>query len=744
MLRDFLLDALAFTAMNDREDQVTEAYNETFDWIYRDENHSFASWLRSDAAGSMYWINGLPGSGKSTLMRYINEHKRTKEMLRSWAGKKTVTLINFFFWESGTAVQRSQAGLLRSLLYQLLSQQPEFIPAVFPSLWGKIWKADARTRIRLTNSWSISDLSNGFQLFFELNRGRHICLLVDGLDEFEGDHNIMIDLLQHARQRPNTKLCVSSRPWNVFQKAFYNIPALRLQDLTTNDMIRFVRGKLEGNQSIRLLISTQQKTAAKLTDAIVARADGVFLWVSLAVRVLVEKHQAHHDLLHTQSLVENLPRSLDDLFNYLLFETNSDFQAKTSRIFQLIRARELVCDFTRDDDANSLNIWEMALTSDAIVGLDFNSPIQKMSETPANDLCVRTISDILGHCAGLVEVHQTRTEKQRAAQLHNRSYNPFLPRRKIMYLHRTVKDYLKDTKVWADVVSHLPEFDPHLFHVQSSLFQFRFPIDTPRRQRNINEWWPKIVLAMTHARYSLPSSQQMIFDHLNSFDDTLNWYWPPRGGSVAIDSWARSCFGTYEERGSKQYPDPFLSLATKFGLAGYVEIYLDTLEYEYEQEKPLLSYAVEYLVHRQSSVYPLSNPIIVDTLFKNGADPNLFKRAEMARANERQSDDETMLELEKPKPAPKFKTPWAVALEAIQQAHRRGWIEPFDINPEGTVRWARILRTFLENGADPNVEVEATYKDKKETALGLITRLLDIYHSKELQLVRDLLLEKLG
>lgn len=249
---------------------------------------------------------------------------------------------------------------------------------------------------------------------------------------------------------------------------------------------------------------------------------------------------------------------------------------------------------------------------------------------------------------------------------------------------------------------------------------------------------------MTHARYSLPSSQQMIFDHLNSFDDTLNWYWPPRGGSVAIDSWARSCFGTYEERGSKQYPDPFLSLATKFGLAGYVEIYLDTLEYEYEQEKPLLSYAVEYLVHRQSSVYPLSNPIIVDTLFKNGADPNLFKRAEMARANERQSDDETMLELEKPKPAPKFKTPWAVALEAIQQAHRRGWIEPFDINPEGTVRWARILRTFLENGADPNVEVEATYKDKKETALGLITRLLDIYHSKELQLVRDLLLEKLG
>ncbi|PPQ85251.1 hypothetical protein CVT25_010024 [Psilocybe cyanescens] len=754
LLRDFLLDALAFKAMNDREEQVTEAYSETFDWIYHETNHGFGTWLCSVDDASMYWIHGLPGSGKSTLMRYINQQSQTAEMLQKWAGDSPITLANFFFWESGTTAQRSQAGLLRSLLHQLLTQQPELIPAVFPGLWGKIWTADTRTRIQLTSTWSLSDLSDGFHRFFELrDSGRYICLLIDGLDEFEGDHQIIFDLLEHARQRPHTKICVSSRPWDVFQKAFRDIPALRLQDLTVNDMLQFVRGKLGEHKHIHQLMVTQPEAGAELVDVIVARADGVFLWVSLVVRTIVEKYQANHDLASVRRLVESLPKSLDDLFHYFLLAPTSNTRHKMSRIFQLIRAREVVCDFTRDDDSNLLHVWEMALTDDGIAALDTGAPIQEISENRVYDLCRQTIADISEHCAGLVEVHQTSIEKQRpAVQLKARRNNPFLARRKIMYLHRTVKDYLKQKEVWNAVVSHLPDIDAHLLHTRAVLFQFRFPIGAPRRQRNINEWWSRIVLAMTHARLCLPSSQQAMFDYLNAFDDTLNWYWPPRGGLVAIDSWARSCFGTYEERGSKQYPDPFLSLATKFGIKGYVETYLDTLEYEYEQGKPLLSYAVEYLIHRQHSVYPLSEPEIVDILLKNGENPNLIRQPDrdaiiLRQNNEKapKSDDEDHpAEAPKRKPPPALKTAWVAALEAVQQAHRKGWIEVYDISPEGTARWARILRAFLEHGADPDVVVAATYRDKAESALELLTRVFEAYRSREVQRVRELLMMKLG
>ncbi|KAF9478915.1 hypothetical protein BDN70DRAFT_921597 [Pholiota conissans] len=748
MLRDFLLDSLAFTAMSDREEQVTEAYSETFDWIYRDDTHAFKSWLKADdASGSMYWITGLPGSGKSTLMRFIGEHKQTKELLRVWSGKRPITIASFFFWESGTAVQRSQAGLLRSLLHQLLSNQPNLIPLVFEDIWAQIWTADSRTRVRLTSSWPVWQLSNAFRRFFEVNHERKIYLLVDGLDEFEGDHQVTIGLLEHAHRQPHTKVCVSSRPWGVFEEAFHNAPKLRLQDLTANDMMRFVYGKLNESQQLRQLMVADRQATADLISSIVERADGVFLWVTLAVRTVLEMYKPGDKLADVRQRLETLPRSLNELFHYLLFEANASSASSISRIFQLIRAREVVCDFTRDDDDVALTIWEMALTSDSLKDAAATTPIEKVSDDERTRLSRQTIANISESCVGLVQIHPTRAEKRLVTKLRNRPHNPFLALRKIMYLHRTVKDYLRIDDVWQGVLSHCAGFDPHLCHVRAAVLRFKMSLEKPKRERNINEWWSKIVLAMTHARFSSPASQQDVFDHLNILDDTLNWYWPPRG-SVANDSWARSCFGTYEERGGKLYPDPFLSLATKFGVVGYMNIYLDTFEYAYECEKPLLSYAVEYLVHRQSSVYPLSNPRLLEVLFKNGEDPNLFRMPDVDINEEEEEDGEEESKKngrQKEKKAPsKVKTPWVLALQAVQQAHRRRWIEPYDVNPEGTARWARILRIFLENGADPNVQVQATYKDKLESALEVITRVYEAYRAREIQLVRDLLLVKLG
>jgi hypothetical protein len=746
MLRDFLLDSLTFTAMTDREEQVTEAYSETFDWIFRDDAHAFGAWLKGtdDTLGSVYWITGLPGSGKSTLMRYIGAHEKTTALLREWSGARAVTRASFYFWESGTAVQRSQAGLLRSLLHQLLAQQPGLIPVVFAETWAQIWAADARTRIRVTGTWPLAQLSRAFRRFFEVNQERSVYLLVDGLDEFEGDHQTMIALLEHAHRQPHTKVCVSSRPWGVFERAFRDVPTLRLQDLTAGDMTRFVHGKLNEAQQLRRLMAADPKATAELVASVVERADGVFLWVSLAVRTVLNTSTPSDDLADVRRRLESLPRSLNDLFHYLLFEANSNSANDISRIFQLIRAREIVCDFTRRDDDVALNVWEMALTDDTLKDSGLTAPIQKVPDDERTRLALQTIANISESCVGLVGIHPTRAEKRNTAQLRNRPHNPFLPLRKIMYLHRTVKDYLKDDDVWQGVVSHRPDFDPHLCHARASVLRFKLSLETPKRERTINEWWPRIVLAMTHARLSSPSSQQELFQYLNTLDDTLNWYWPPRGGSVADDSWARSCFGTFEERGRKPYPDPFLSLATKFGVVGYLDTYLDTYEYAYEHEKPLLSYAVEYLIHRQSSVYPLSDPRMVDVLFKNGEDPNLFREAEKDAVedddeDEEAEDREARRAKKAKKPPPKPKTPWVLALQAVQQADRRRWIEPYDIDPQGTARWAEILRKFLENGADPKVSVQATYKDKLETALEVITRVFEEYHAKEVQLIRDLI-----
>jgi len=310
--------------------------------------------------------------------------------------------------------------------------------------------------------------------------------------------------------------------------------------------------------------------------------------------------------------------------------------------------------------------------------------------------------------------------------------------KKISYMHRTVKDFLANVSVWEKIIAHYPTMDPHVCHLRASVLALKLRPEEPRQRRSmLNEWWGGVVLTMTHARHAAAASHDEVFNLLNTYDDTLNWYFPPRQ-SVSLDSWARSCFGTYEERAFTPYPDPFLSLTTKFGVARYVEDYLDTYEYEYVEEKPLLSYAVEYLVHRQSTVYPLASPEIVQILFNNNQDPNLARRSTRAVGLHHHHDDDEGDPVPT-KQKPPMKTPWILALEAVQQAQRRGWIERYDVDPMGVPRWTAILKLFLKYGANANVTVQATYRDKSETAIHLMTRVCNAYHSKNMEEVLELL-----
>lgn len=198
----------------------------------------FLQWLKDDNE-NIYWINGKAGSGKSTLMRFIHDHKKTVEQLQVWVGEKPLTMAGFFFWTSRSYEQRSRVGLLRYLLFQLLQQHRSFIPTVFPELWTQFWTASTQDPIKASMSWSFQSLIQGLKLFFVQSVEKiKICLLVVGLDEFDGDHREIIQLFKGIVDSLNNdvKVCVSSRPWTVFEEAFNDIPGLKLQDLTFSDM----------------------------------------------------------------------------------------------------------------------------------------------------------------------------------------------------------------------------------------------------------------------------------------------------------------------------------------------------------------------------------------------------------------------------------------------------------------------------------------------------------------------------
>lgn len=667
LLRDSILDSLQLPPINDREEQIVKTSGETCEWIFESDQHGFTEWLSND--DPLFWISGSPGSGKSTLMRHVHQKLR----VRTRSGPP-ITIAAFFCWESGVILQRSQVGMLRSLLHQLLKKQPQLVPYTFSSTWSKIWESTTAERVRLLSTWSLEDLTQAFTRFFEgRGRGRTL-LLIDGLDELEGDLDGILGLLERIQASGRVKLCVSSRPWDVFRHAFRSSRAIHLQNVNKGDMERFVRA------GIPLLSDTW-------VEALVRKADGVFLWISLAVDNLSSSPAS--DL---SKRIQDLPEGLDSLYHHIILD-HSPMPQVMSNVFQLMRSRQNVAAFTRDNDTSVMILRELVL---AMAACDI-AEIQEM-EVEQADLdnverdCQKTAEEVRRATAGLVVIQS--------------SPNSPLCHRSVTYLHRTVKDWLAKETIWALVLHLSPTYHPDLQHVQAVILSFLHPLEKPRRTRTVSAWWPYITLAMTHARYISAEKSSEAFDLLETLNSVLTWYYPRRGTDVSVDDWARTCFGSLEERGRKSYEEPFLALAVKFGLTDFVSSFLATRGYEEGDGISLLIRSTAYLVNRQQSIFPLSNPIIIDHLLKHGLNPN---RREMTGRDG------------KPRIG---KTPWETTLEAVQQAARLGWIEKDDIP-----RWGRILEVFLQNGADPNVMVCATRKDVKESGRDLLARLGGIYDS---------------
>ena len=730
--------------MKDREEEVTEAHKKTFEWIFSQDEPNvtidvtskpptkFSEWLRTDTKGGIYWINGKAGSGKSTLMQFINSHKKTMDGLKAWASNLPLTRAGFYFWTSGSVEQRSQAGLLRYLLYQLLDQHRHLIPLTFPEQWIHFWHAKTQDRIKAMVSWSLTDLTISLKLFLRHAMGKaKICLFIDGLDEFDGDHGEIISLFTGIAESSNcqVKICLSSRPWPVFEEAFRSIPSLKLQDLTSNDMTQYVVDKLNGDIRTRQLVKQDPECAQELVTEIVNRADGVFLWITLIVRSLLRGFRHDQEICDLQDHLRTFPTDLDELFQCTLFQLQSKVDLKqASQTFQLIRARESICDFTQDYTSASSTLWELALAIDSTIGANVGVEVHQPAREEEMKACQKIKDCIENQCAGLLGTHEKaakragnpiRFKDDIASQQAHR-----LAHTRVTYLHRTVRDFLVGSKEWNFLLQQTigTGFDPHTAHLQSHVLQLALPLEEPEQHRRLDEWWPNIMFAMTHARYASPALISTQVNLLTELNSTLNWYWLPRK-KVLHDNWAQTAFGSYEERNKHktEFFDPFLSLATKFGLEGFVEASLATGRFPYKGGQPLLSYAVQFLVHRQLTIYPLSSPSLVRMLLNYGADPNLVYK-NMAGKDE---------------------TPWLSALGYVRQANRRRWFEYYDTDEKnGVTRVVKILRMLVKAGADVNAVILETRFDPEITALGVIDEVWQKYGQAEMRRLRDLMIKE--
>lgn len=406
-----ILESLRFSAMNYRQEDICKPYQNTYKWVLKDTDHishspwsSLVQWLRS--GNGVYWMNGKAGSGKSTLMRYVYENLVTRALLRSWAQGGELQLAAFFCWYSGSTEQRSKSGLLRSLLYDVLLQHRELIRTVFADEWMEQRSLCYSGSLNVTFTWHVKRLQRAFVQLAQSADGRmKMCFFVDGLDECDAadqdnlneEHYSIAQLFKDISVSPNVKVCLSSRPWLVFEQIFSGFPGLHLQDLTRDDIRVFVFDKFNSSQKMQQLARIHPKLYEEFVTEIITKSDGVFLWVDLVVMSLLRGLQNQDELPQLQERLRGLPTTLEKLFQHMLDRVDPIYLPEACRILLIYESASR--------HAPRVTPLDLDLAT-TVTHQEVLSRYEKPMEVPEIAFRVHRLSTKLKtHCLGLLEVH---------------------------------------------------------------------------------------------------------------------------------------------------------------------------------------------------------------------------------------------------------------------------------------------------------------------------------------------------
>ncbi|KAF2647413.1 hypothetical protein K491DRAFT_614642, partial [Lophiostoma macrostomum CBS 122681] len=446
----YLMASLRFDGIEDRYDTISQRHQQTYEWIFQppqEGNNSwvdFSRWLES--ASPLYWVTGKAGSGKSTLMKFVHDDPRTRQHLAASSHLPILT-ASHFFWNSSIQIQMSQIGLLRTLLGALLGQCKLYATVAFPHQW------EAFSLLGLfyqKNDWTWTELERGLiRLLRHLASHSLVFLLIDGLDEYNGDHTDLVMFLKKiaSDESLNIKICVSSRPWVIFQDAFCCDPSLQMEYLTMPDMLQYTTEMLEVNRGHTELVAEEPEFSNHLIQQIAGRASGVFLWVVLVVRSLLSGITNGDGIVDLQTRLDSLPEDLGAVFQRMLDQIDPTYRTQASEILQVFRAAD-----------RRPTILTLAFADYPDLPAALAHPIEPIPLEKLDSKIRRARRRLESRCMGLLEV----------------SSGSFTEKSRVSYLHRSVKDFLEGNTTWSKITAGLSAgYDADLCLSKSYLMQLK-------------------------------------------------------------------------------------------------------------------------------------------------------------------------------------------------------------------------------------------------------------------------------
>ncbi|KAI1056888.1 hypothetical protein LB507_002420 [Fusarium sp. FIESC RH6] len=429
------LSSLKFREIKQRHSAIQDRHRATFSWVFAEGQTGFKEWL--EEGSGFFWVKGKAGSGKSTLMKFIATHDDTQTLLRMWGGERRVITASHFFWNAGLSMQKSLTGLFQTILYQVLRECPELIDLIDDSQQG-------------LDTWDDKALFGAFEtLSSQDSLPLRFCFFIDGLDEYtagaqryKGTFEELLRPLRVLASSDCIKVCVSSRPWDAFDREFSHVKwKLQLEDLTREDIRNYVKEELGVDPKFNKLLRVDPRCSG-IKDTIVQRAQGVFLWVYLVVNSLKRGLLKDDNYSDLQNRLNELPDDLQKYFEHMLESIETIYWDSTTRIFRTVIAAEQALPLLAFEFLDrEMDDPDYALTMKA-------APLSKVEVEAVGK---RSSTRLHARCGDLLYVTVNPTETR-------------LFKSQVDFLHRTVRDFFLDTGVIDTMIHKRPteEFDPHL------------------------------------------------------------------------------------------------------------------------------------------------------------------------------------------------------------------------------------------------------------------------------------------
>jgi hypothetical protein len=737
-LQERIIRQLYFEDLSDREYRINAAHQDTFHWIYAgpSDRHArkwclFAPWLQSSS--KIYWITGKPGSGKSTLMKFIGRDPRTRENLSHWSGSKPLVTAHFYFWNSGTQVQMSLEGFYRTVIHAVVAVRPGLIAEVLPNRW-----ASAKLFGESMRSWTVRELQQAFEpLLKKSGTSYKLCLFIDGLDEYQGDHGVFVEQLSNIVATYDVRLCVASRPWPVFESAFSTGAHLTLQDLTFPDIVRFTWSKLHNHRGFKNLVAIETDYAGNLIRQIARKAEGVFLWVDLVTESLLQGLANADRVADLQRRLEELPGDLEELYRKMFDSIEPRYRQHACRYLQIARAAAgqlsaLTLYFADEGDANNALEAKVAPLTEAqrlarcqtiktrlsgcckgfleipnpgaVYGQDSNLeiPVDPSGEDqPAASMDVDDKEHELaddGLDIDMTSSNGSATNNgigDKGSKMSAEADMPHAndarnggetvtvipePDRKVTYLHRTAKDFLESPDMQKRILTMSPPgFDRHVAILSGYLLLLKtLPVEGIDRVT----LWRMVVDFLNIASESEASAEVPLTEYIDELDKTADIMFCAHGFSGEKCHWT----ATRRTSAGSKYEVGFLPLAAEFNLRRYIvsKLELGVPLFLLGDGRPILDYVIEDFAKYPSLCEP-------STVASEGSDLPCLRVIK------------TLLDRgENPNARYKDSTTWERVLEAASKIAKTPRVE--DEKKRLLLgHWAAIVETFIAHDADPVV-----------------------------------------